>query len=400
MSQGKGSQSSISIWPETTYGVRPGSPVLTKINAATEGVDLAPDVEKLISNAVSDARGTPSTRGGNIKCTATIPFELPLLGIGPLIKQAVGTSATPSAVELVTLGAGITNVIAMYAKDATSVGAGTLALTGTTLTWAAQGETAGAGVDVAAGGEFTLASSVSNHDLYVLVTGTPVGTSATVTVGAGAYKHVITRSALPVGFGIQVAHADINQFEVANGARIESLSCSIGNSGLVTGSISIVYATAENLGTTVGTPTSLAHVPFAHHECTLMEGGATANVVAFDFNIANELDPSNNLGSRTINSCSEGMGTATGKITTLYEDATMINKVINETASSIRAFFGAASGAGSVMFKFPYVKYYGKAGVGIPTKKGLILPSDWHADSNSGAASDIVVTIINSEATI
>ena len=139
MTQATGSNASIAIWEETTYNTRPGSPTMFQINAATEGVSLKRTVEKLMSKAITDARGTPSTRGGNITVSGAIPFELPLLGIGKLLKHVIGTAATPA-------------------------GAGTLTLTGTTLTWAAQGETAGADVDVAAGGEFTLASSVANHE--------------------------------------------------------------------------------------------------------------------------------------------------------------------------------------------------------------------------------------------
>lgn len=397
MNQASGSEASISIWEESAYATRPATPTMFKIGAATEGVTLKRNVEKLTSKALTSARGTPSTRGGNISGSCAIPFELPLLGIGKLLKHVIGTAATPVAVKLVALGSGLTNVIVRNADTGTPAGAGTITKTGANLTWAAQGETAGAAVDVSAGGDFTLQSSVADHAIHIIVTGTIVGTSATATVGAAAYKHVITRGALPVGFGIQVAHPDINQFEVGDGARIDTLSCSVSNSGIVTGSMNATFADGDVLGATLGTPTSVAHVPFVHHECTLMDGGAGAEMTAFSFDVANELEGNRNIGSRVISTLREGMGSASGKVTTLFKDASMINKVINETASSLRAFFGAASG--SVEFKFPNVKYYGDAGVGIPTAKGLVQPNDWHADHSVGGT-DIVVTIINSEATI
>lgn len=400
MTQASGSEASISIWEETTYATRPGSPTMFKIKAATEGVTLKQNVEKLTSKAITDARGTPSTRGGNIMVSGALPFELPLLGIGKLLKHAIGTAATPVAVKLVALAAtGLTNVIVRNADTATPAGAGVITHTGATLLWAANGETGGAAVDVSAGGEFTLQSSVASHAIHIIVTGAVVGASAAATVGAAAYKHVITRAALPVGFGAQVAHPDINQFEVFDGLRVESMSISVANSGIVTGSMNLTGATGDVVGATLGTPSSVAHVPFVHHEATLMDGGASAKTTAFSFDLANELDPANLVGDRNISALTEGMGSASGKITTLFEDASMINKVINETASSLRAFFGAADGTGSVEFKFPSVKYYGEAGVGIPTAKGLVVSNDWHADSSVGAT-DIVVTIINSEATI
>jgi len=399
MTQATGSQASISIWEESTYATRPGSPTMFKINAAVEGVTLKRNVEKLTSNALTSARGTASTRGGNITVSGALPFELPLLGIGKLLKHVIGTAASPVSVKLVSLGSGLTNLIVRCADTGTPAGAGTITLTATSLTWAANGETAGASVDVAAGGEFTLQSSVASHALTILVTGTVVGTTATATVGAAAYKHVITRGALPVGFGAQVAHPDISQFEVFDGLKANAMSLSVANSGIVTGSMDLIGADGDIVGTTLGTPTSLAHVPFVHHECTLMDGGAAATMTAFSFDIANDLDPMNPIGNRKIITLREGMGIASGQITTLFEDATMINKVINETASAIRAYFGATDGTGSVEFKFPNVKFYGDIGVGIPTAKGLVLASDFHADTSVGGT-DIQVTIINSEATI
>lgn len=398
--QGSGSQASIAIWDEVTYGVRPGTPAMQKIKAATEGVGLKGTVEKLTSKALSSARGIASSRGGDITVGGPIPFEMPLLGIGKLMKYAIGVPATPVAVKLVSLAAGLVNVIALCAETATPAGAGTLTKTGATLIWTANGDTAGAAVDVSAGGEFTLQSGTAGHALFILVTGAVTGASAVPTVGAAAYKHVISRGTLPVGFGAEIAYADIAQYHGFDGLKIESLACSVSNSGLVTGTVNIVGQSATApAGVASGTPTSVAHVPFAHHEVLLMEGGVAADVTAFSFDIKNELDPTRLLSSRTIGSLREGMGDASGKITTLFQDATMTNKVINETASSLRAFFGASDGSGSVMFKFPNIKYYGDIGPGIPTAKGIVQSNDFQADNSVGGV-DIIVTIINSEATI
>lgn len=397
--QSSGSQASISIWDEVTYGVRPGTPAMQKIKAATDGVGLKGTVDKLTSKALSSSRGISSSRGGDINVGGPIPFELPLLGIGKLLKHAIGVPTAPVAVKLVSLAAGLVNVIALCAEAATPAGAGLLTKTGATLIWTANGDTAGAAVDVSAGGEFTLQSGTAGHALSVLVTGAVTGASAVPTVGAAAYKHVISRGALPVGFGAEIAYADIAQYHGFDGLKIESLACSI-SGGLVTGTANIKgQSCTAPTGVASGTPTSVAHVPFAHHEALLMDGGVAADVTAFSFDITNELDPVRGISSRTISSLREGMGNASGKITTLFQDATMINKVMNETASSLRAFFGASDGSGSVMFKFPNVKYYGDIGVGIPTAKGIVQPNDFQAD-NSVGGTDIIVTIINSEATI
>lgn len=399
MTQASGSNASISIWEESTYGTRPGSPTMFKIKAATEGVSLKKSIEKLTSNAITSARGIAASRGGNMTVSGALPFELPLLGIGKLLKHAIGTAASPVAVKLVSLATGLTNVIVRCADTATPAGAGTITKTGATLIWTANGETAGAAVDVSAGGDFTLQSGTASHAIYIIVTGTVTGTSAVATVGAAAYKHVITRGALPVGLGAEIAYPDITQYNAFDGLRIESMSLSVGTSGMVTGSMNLVGKTSTILATASGTPSSVTHVPFVHHEATLMDGGASASMTALSFDIGNDIEQIRVIGSRTIASAREGMGNASGKITTLFQDATMINKVINETASSLRAFFGAADGTGSIEFKFPNVKYFGDAGNGIQTTKGIVQSNDFQADSSVGST-DITVTIINSEATI
>ncbi|WP_136419970.1 phage tail tube protein [Herbaspirillum sp. ST 5-3] len=398
MDQATGANSYIAIWEETNYGVRPGSPSLKKIAAAVAGVSLKANVEKLVSNALSSARNVAAARGGNITVSGSLPFELPLLGIGTLLKHAIGPVTTTN-VKLVSDDGGLTNVIVKCADSGTPAGAGTLTLTGSSLTWAANGETAGAGVDVSAAGDYTLQSSTASHALTITTTGTVTGASAQVTVGAAAYKHVIKRGALPAGLGVEIAHTDIGVYEDFDGCRIDKMSLSVGTSGLVTGSFDVVgkQMTAPS-GSALGVPTSVTHAPFVHHEAVILESGESVNAISFDIALMNALDPVRVVGSRNIATAREGRGDLTGKLTTLLEDATMINKVLNETASSNRLFFSTATG--SVEFYMPSTKYFGDAGSGIPTDKGIVLGVDYQATNDAGLATDIQVTIINSEATL
>jgi len=148
MTQASGSQASIAIWEETSYGVRPASPSMFKIKSATSGVTLKTVIEKLVSKAMTGVRGVSATRAGNLTLSGALPFELPLLSIGKLLKHAIGTYAGPVPVKLVALATGLTNVTVLCADTGAPAGAGTITHTGTTLTWAAQGETAGTAVDV------------------------------------------------------------------------------------------------------------------------------------------------------------------------------------------------------------------------------------------------------------
>lgn len=398
MDQATGANSYVAIWEESTYGVRPGSPALKKIAAALTGVSVKATVEKVVSNAISPVRNVAQARGGNITVSGQIPFELPLLGIGTLLKHAIGSVSTTS-VRLATLATGLENVIVRHADSDTPTGNGTLTFSGSSLTWAAQGDTAGAAVNVSTPGDYILQSSTGSRALHVTTTGAVSGAGAQVAVGAAGYKHVIKRGALPAGFGIEVGHTDIALYEDFDGCRIDQLSLTLGTSGLVTGSLSIVgKSMSAPTDSALGTPTSVAHDPFVHHEATVLENGVALEASSFDLTLSNALDPQRWVGSRTISSLGAGRGDLTGRLSVLLKNSALISKVLNETSSDTRVFFEAPGG--SVDFKMPKIKYFGDAGAGIPTDRGIVLGVEWQALNDAAAASDIVVTIINSEATL
>lgn len=97
MTQAIGAQGRITFVPETTWGVTPGSPTMKFIKAATYGESLGGTIEELISNSINANRAIDAMRGGNVDVRGAIPVELPILGIGTLLKHTLGTVVTTGA---------------------------------------------------------------------------------------------------------------------------------------------------------------------------------------------------------------------------------------------------------------------------------------------------------------
>lgn len=313
MPQAIGANARLSFVQETTWGTTPASPSMKMLKALTPGLDISVEIEKLVSNAVNASRGRSKARGGNRTVGGKIPFELPLLGFGTLLKHAIG----------------------------------------------------------------------------------PV-----TTTGAGPYTHVIKRGALPAGLTLEVGYTDIARYHAFAGCRINQMDLQIGPQGFVTGSLDMIGKSAATpSGTSLGTPTSVEHDPFVHHEAAFLEGGLAVTLLNYSLSSQNDLDPVRGIGSRDIVSLSEGRGDLTGSVTVLFENDTYTNKVLNETASSLKCTFTVAGGSLEILL--PRIKYFGKASPGIQTDKGVVQVLEFQAERDDVTEmTDIKVTLVNTEATI
>lgn len=405
MTQATGGSARICYVEEVTYGTTPVAPSMKVLRAAAFGESLGSTTEELTSNAISATRAVQDIKPGNIDVAGAIPFELSIDGMATLIKHALGSATSGRAVTVQPTN--VTGVEILYASAASATGNGTLTFTlsGTTLAWAENGDTAGTAVDVSAGGLFTLESNLSAaKTIVVRVTAAslPAGnqSDSDIAVSASLYTHKIVRGALPVGLTIEKGFTDINQYFPYTGCKIESMSMSVNPTGLVTGSMDIK---GKGSGTASGTPLDATpddpgFAIIAHHEASsVLEGGAAATILGFELALANNLDADKfQVGSQYRASLPEGLGELTGTITFLFEDLTYYNKWANATETSIRIRF--TQGAGYVDIYLPRVRYTGDGAPKIETAGGIVLAMNFRAIYSSVEASDIVVTFTNGEA--
>jgi hypothetical protein len=106
-------------------------------------------------------------------------------------------------------------------------------------------------------------------------------------------------------------------------------------------------------------------------------GGLTsvAIITGIDFTVSNALAPTFVVGSDSTPQLEFGMATVEGTITAYFEDASLINRFVNETTSAFQVTVNDPSGASNYTFHFPRVKINGASvPVDGPTSRIVTLP--------------------------
>lgn len=364
MPQARGTQSRFVLYDETTYGEDPGAPDGQLLRVKSYGVvSSQPKQDSETIPDAGDNRARSEALPGNIDVAGSIVVELGGLQEDKLFKHLcggviIGRPVTPPAAP------NVTGVEYVRAEDTCPTGVGTLtfAIAGTTLAWAANGDTAGTAVDVSAGGEFTLESNTAGGSITVNVTAgsLPAGNAsdADVTVVA-AYQKEYTPGDLPVG----MAHDKDYGSNISGTGRVEHFNgIRIGRASIKLPQVGPVEATFECMGANSAlasaildaTPTDNGHNPFSGFHIVAEEGGAGIGILKeASVEIANELDedgytipaPGGVAGIR--GSLAEGFASCSGNINALFESAALINKAIGDTESSLKFTISRGDGYGT-----------------------------------------------------
>lgn len=153
---------------------------------------------------------------------------------------------------------------------------------------------------------------------------------------------------------------DINQYRVFTGCACSSASFSIAPNQMATTTFTMIGKDMEISGTSLdSSPTAVSgNDPFDSYSGTITEGGsAIAIVTSLEFTIENGMNPTFVVGSATTPQLEYGRARVTGTLTAYFQDATLINKFISETASSL--VFALTDGTNTYTFTFPSIKYNG-----------------------------------------
>lgn len=230
-----------------------------------------------------------------------------------------------------------------------------------------------------------------------------------VTTGSGPYTHTIDGGAsLPVGLTIEKGFTDIAQYFIYTGCRINSLSMTVPQEGLITGTFGVL-AKDEAIDTSpldaaVDYPTD---DPFVSYQCALYEaadvgsiGAALGVVTEFTFTVENNLkDDQFVIGSASRYNLPEGRRIITGSMTLFFENATYYNKFISNTQAAIKLV--VTSGTQSVTIWFPQIQYKG----GSPTPQiaddgPITIQMPFQCERYAAWDTDIRMIFVNDEATV
>ena len=191
---------------------------------------------------------------------------------------------------------------------------------------------------------------------------------------------------------------DIGQFRIFRGMGVSSASFSVAPNQMVQTTFEMVGKGATQASATIGsTITPYAEsAPFDSYNGSVYDGGTDSGdvigiVSSMSFSIQNALAPTFVVGSAETPQLEFGGAVVEGEMVIYYEDATMINKFLAETESSIRLVVDEPGGGNSYTFDFPRVKYNGAAApLANPQSRMITLPFVSLYDSD--AESNLVIT--------
>ncbi len=412
MAQVRGTDFALRLYEEDTYGQDPTTPAAVLLYSRGTSLGASQNLQDDPTLAASRTRTEPDK--GNIDVTGDIPVTANAQSMAWLVKHALGSVTTGRPVSKQPTN--VTGVVVEYAEPTTTSGAGTLTYTatGTLLSWAANGDTAGVGVDVSAGGVFTLQSGTAGEALTVTVSaaGLPVANQSDADISVvAAYEHRFVIGDLPVGLTIEKDYGAA----VSGSGRVEKLSgCRVGAATFrfpQEGYPEAVF-TLTGAGTALAssgldaTPTDPGHAGFTAFSAAVQEGGATiATLVEADITLNNDLDTDGYVlgGSGTRAQLPEGFATVGGRVRGLFTSAALLQKAVSGTESSLQVDLKRGDGFGTAGNEFcgftvQQLKYE-LTGVQIDGPRGVVIDLPFKS-YRKGASGGLLVTVRNQISTI
>lgn len=187
--------------------------------------------------------------------------------------------------------------------------------------------------------------------------------------------NVLKVGATPKFFSIEDYASDIDQARLFTGCTVSSLAVSLAPNQMVTTTFSIVGKDMTISSTQKTQDVASGAAPFDAYSGDLSignVGGATpvAIVTGLDFTLNNSYAPTFVIGDDSAPSLEYGRAEVEGTLTAYFEDASLLNRFLNETETEIEVSVNDPTGANAYTFLFPRVKI-NSADVGVdgPTSR-------------------------------
>jgi len=161
-------------------------------------------------------------------------------------------------------------------------------------------------------------------------------------------------------FSIEKGFTDIGQYLVYLGCKVSGISLSVQPDSLILLTFKYIGKTAVPPATASAdlTPTaSSTNPPFDSFTGSILEGGvATGAITSLELNIDNQMEGKPVLFSKTVGRITHKRVKVSGTLNTLFTSVAMLNKFLNETASSISFTLTDLLG-NAYTFLLPALKY-------------------------------------------
>ena len=221
--------------------------------------------------------------------------------------------------------------------------------------------------DYFAGRAFRIHSSTAiTSTVITLDAATPINTTiggTTLTSGFVSSSRLVNGSTMK-SYSLEVGHLDINQFRQYTGMIPSKMDLKIGVGSIIGGSVDFM-GKGMTLVQTTGMGTVVASKGYSPANAVrgvfdILEGGssitATTYIKSADISIDNSLRGQDAVGVLGNAGVAAGTIVASGKMEVYFADATIYNKFLNNTETSLSIPVQDNAGNGYVIY-FPRMKY-------------------------------------------
>ena len=187
---------------------------------------------------------------------------------------------------------------------------------------------------------------------------------------------------------------DVSEYRQFTGCAVDQMSISIAPNQMVNTTFSMIGKDMTQAATSLdASPTAAAGgQPFDSYSGSLSEGGSAANIVtALDFTVTNSLSPTFVVGSASTPQLEYGRCNIEGTVSVYYEDEVLINKFLNETASTLSVTVDDPTTGSGMTFLFPEVKYNG-ASVPVSNPQSRIITMPFVAIYDATESTNLKIT--------
>lgn len=337
----QGSRSSLSFVTESTFGTTPAGN-FTNLPFSTHSLNLTKD--RVAGNDIQADRMPRVDRHGNRQVAGDIVVDLRDADYDAFLESAMLSSWSTSP------------TIATLTATSSS---GTA-----TITFAAQATPpfiVGSTVIVAG------VTPLGFNGSYVVTACTTTSVSfLNSTTGPQTVAGTVTNSSIRVGttpkfFSIEDYAADIDQARLFTGMTVSTMGVSLAPNQMVTATFGMVGKDMTISATQRTQTNASGNAPFDAYSGDMRignvgAGALTAIVTGIDFTINNSFAPTFVIGDNSAPELEYGRAEIEGTFTAYFDDATLINRFLNETESELSVSVNDPTGLNPYVFLFPRIK--------------------------------------------
>lgn len=217
----------------------------------------------------------------------------------------------------------------------------------------------------------------------------------------GAFStDVLKVGTAPKFFSIEDYSADIDQARLFTGMTVSTMGISMAPNQMVTANFGMVGKNMTISGTEKTVAADTIAEPFDSYsgdikiaddtKSTIQSSSALSIVTSVDFTVTNSFAPTFVVGDSSAPQLEFGRAEVEGTITAYFEDATLVNRFVNETESGIEVSVADPSG-NDLTFLFPKVKF-NAADVPVDGPGSRIISLPFVALYDATEASNLTIT--------